>query len=335
MNSKIGALAALAIGLVFACPMCFVSADVSAEDDATEFVLGAVGDIATTQLPHSNLNRNQYDDVARLATDMGLDGLLTVGDAQHNDGTYEDYMAYFDLYFSTLHDTIYPTIGNHDYSMSDSAEGYFTYFADRVNALVGDDDERLRWGYYSFDMGSWHIVCLNSILGHPWWYWGWNDTSPGPAEAQLAWLDEDLAAHDGDSTGTIVFFHHPRYDWESYYTSQSWGLDEMLYLTPYWEVMYEHGVDLVLGGHNHNYMRWAPQDAYGNYDPAGPRQLIVGTGGSYFWGFKHNPWPANLEFGVDDSFGILKLKLRDGSYDFEFVSTEGKVLDGMYDQVCH
>lgn len=289
------------------------------------YTIGAVGDIAMEQFPHNNPRRCQYDDVSVLLQSLDLDAFLMLGDGQHNVGSLENYMAYYDPYFGPMMGITYPALGNHDYYDSPTAEGYFAYFHDRLAEITADTNG-LRWGYYSFDLGTWHIICLNSRLGHPWGI-PWSPDSPGPAELQFEWLKADLASHPNKRySGTIVYLHHPYYDWETYWTAE-WFSDEFTWQLPIWELLYRSGVDLVLGGHNHNYQRWAPQDPYGNYDPKGVRQIVAGTGGAYLWAFNHPPRPENLLAAIDFAFGAVVLTLRDGSYDIRFISVDGTVLD--------
>lgn len=297
------------------------------------FRIGAAGDIGMDQLPHNNWRRVQYDDVSDLLLSMGLDGFLMLGDGQHNWGTLEEYRTYYDPYFGRLMGITYPALGNHDYYKSDVAEGYFTYFHDRL-VEIATDPVGLEYGFYSFDLGTWHIVALNSRLGHTWGI-PWSPENPGPAEWQFNWLAKDLASHPYTKyTGTIVFLHHPYYDWETYWTAE-WYPDESTWQLPIWQLLYANHVELVLSGHNHNYQRWAPQDPYGNADPNGIRQIVAGTGGAYLWAFNHPPRPANLLTAIDTDFGAMRLTLRDGSYDIEFVSIGGEVLDSEMGVAVH
>jgi len=299
----------------------------------TVYRLAAAGDIGMDTFPGNNPSRCQYDDVANLISGMGVDGFLMLGDGQHNWGTLEEYQTYYDTYFGDMMDMTYPAVGNHDYYKSSTAEGFFTYFNDRLVQLC-TDEKGLQYGYYSFDLGSWHIIALNSRLGHTWGI-PWSPDDPGPAEWQFEWLESDLAKHPNKKySGTIVIMHHPYYDWEPYWTAE-WAPDEYTWQLPIWELLYKSKVDLVLSGHNHNYQRWLPQDPYGNYDANGIRMIVAGTGGAYNWAFNHPPQPANMVVGIDDSFGALKLTLRDGSYDIEFVSTGGLVLDSEMNVLCN
>lgn len=285
------------------------------------YVIGAAGDICGTHLAWNNPQRHQYDNVADLLMSMGLDKFLMLGDAQHEDGLLQDYYTYYDSEFGKLLPITAPVPGNHDYYWDGWAEnnyhsasngsGYFGYFGEIAYPP---------YGFYSFDLGSWHFIALNSPLVFDYDY-----TVPGnPGYIQWTWLQEDLMAHPNSKCpGTIVYFHHPLYDWETP-NSPQWTSPE---LKPIWDLLYKSGVDIVLNGHSHTYQRWAPQDAYGNYKADGVKEFIVGTGGYYMNNLGHNPVPANFEWGQDYAFGALKLTLKSASYGYEFVSIDGKVLD--------
>lgn len=167
------------------------------------FVVGAAGDVAGDHLPGRNRHRGRFDDVADLALSLGLDRFLMLGDGQHNFGELEDYLAFYDPVFGRLNDIVAPVTGNHDYYRSTAAEGYFAYFG----ALA-----RPPLGYYSFDLGGWHLIALNSQLFHPQLdsnaSWGGIYFGPGTPEyeAQMTWLRDDLARTR--STRIIAFWHH-------------------------------------------------------------------------------------------------------------------------------
>ncbi len=317
--------------------------------EPTSYTVFAVGDIGLDQLPRENTNRYQYDKVAQLILDNDPDNFLMLGDGQHNDGEIEDYMAYYHTFFEPLKDITYPVTGNHDYYVSDTADGYFEYFGELENCAVPDlvlqeTYEEVNLGYYSFDIGTWHIIALNSYLPHQCSLD--DDLMPEEGSAALVqydWLKEDLAKHSGDEyTGTIALMHHPLYDWELYYKCEWINWFDLSTQVHMWELFFEYGVEMVLSGHNHNYQRWAPQDSYGNYNPDGVRQFVVGTGGAYLWHFppeipldKVADYPHgipvetlnNLEHWEGDYFGALDLTLNEDGYEFAFVTVDGITLD--------
>lgn len=325
------------------------SLEADQEPDPLSYTVFAVGDIGLDQLPRPNENRYQYDKVAQLIFDSDPDAFLMLGDGQHNDGELEDYLSFYDTYFNKLKDLTYPVTGNHDYYVSEVAEGYFDYFGDPAYCdnydlvLQNHDSLGNPPGYYSFDIGTWHMVALNSYLSHQCTLT--EDLLPPegtPAWIQYQWLKEDLEAHKDGYTGTIAIMHHPLYDWELYYRCEWIAWFDLSTQVHLWELFHEYGVDLVLSGHNHNYQRWGPQDPFGVYDPDGTRQIVAGTGGAYLsllppsvsldcagdypYGIAQETL-ENLEYCDDDHFGALRLILSDTGCEYAFVTVDGDVLD--------
>jgi 3',5'-cyclic AMP phosphodiesterase CpdA len=152
-------------------------------------------------------------------------------------------------------------------------------------------------GYYSFDVGSWHIVSLNSNI----------DMAKG--SVQEAWLRADLAAASSKKC-TLAYWHHPRFS-----SSSTHGDDPRS--SNIWRTLLEFGADVVLVGHDHTYERFAPQDADANAAPRGIRQFVIGTGGASLYQFG-TPRP-NSEVRGAGSFGVAKFVLDDGRYSWEFL----------------
>jgi len=321
-----------------------------ASDEERTYTVFAVGDIGLDQLPRPNVNRYQYDKVANLILENDPDAFLMLGDGQHNNGLLEDYLSYYDTAFRPLGGITYPVTGNHDYYVLDDAEGYFDYFGNPEYCakwelvLQYDFPDGMHLGYYSFDIGTWHIVALNSHLSHLDFVEGQIDPVDGtPSYQQWKWLEDDLASHSEGYTGTIAMMHHPLFDWELYYRCEwiSWfDLSTQIHL---WNVFEEFDVDMVLSGHNHNYQRWAPQTPLGVYDADGIREFVVGTGGAYLSGLPTSTtsmdsagdYPygiplstlENLEYAEDEYFGALKLTLDDTGCEYAFISVDGDVID--------
>ena len=321
-----------------------------AQGDVDRHVLFAVGDIGLDQLPRENDNRYQYDKVAELIYGSNPEAFLMLGDGQHNDGELVDYLSYYDSAFNVLKDVVYPATGNHDYYVSDYAEGYFAYFGDEEYCAHYDlvtmysDLEGNPLGYYSFDIGSWHIIVLNSHLANLCEFG--EDGLPvegSGARMQYEWLKADLESHPDELyPGTIVTMHHPLYDWELYYRCEWINWFDLLPRQHIWELLCEYDVEMVLSGHNHNYQRWAPQDAYGNYDPDGIREFVVGTGGAYLSKLPNDisldcagDYPyglsadtiSNLEFCADEYFGAMELVLTESSCEYTFMTVDGDIVD--------
>ncbi|MGQ0798186.1 MAG: metallophosphoesterase family protein [Methanobacteriota archaeon] len=298
------------------------SATVRAAPPSRSFTIAAVGDIACAQDSGNNLQVCQYDDVAALVASLGVDRFLVPGDVQYESGEYENFLRFYDPTFGPLKPITAPSPGNHDYGTSGAA-GYFAYFEDVLEAYgptAGSPH-----GYYSFDLGSWHIISLNSQrcrVGFPVPV----ESNCGPGSAMHEWLRQDLRRHPNNRFPcTIAYWHHPLFDWETYENADWFPTWDTGPQKPLWDLLYANSADVVLVGHAHNYQRWAPQDPEGNADPEkGLTQFVVGTGGRSLTSLGHPPVPANLVAAQDDAFGVLRMTLGDGTYAFEFLAAGGQ-----------
>ena len=219
--------------------------------------------------------------------------VLTLGDNVYPSGSDATYATCYETAWGAFKDRTRPAIGNHDIE-ADGGAAYFRYFG----AAAGAAGE----GWYSFDLGAWHVVALNSNCGA----FGCGAGSP-----QHDWLVADLAASDAECT--LAYWHHPRF------SSGPHGDDGSV--ADLWRALDEADADLALVGHDHLYERFAAQTADGAADPDGLRQITVGTGGAGLYGSERVA--PNSELIIDDAFGVLVLTLRADSYDWSFVRTDG------------
>jgi len=230
--------------------------------------------------------------------------VFTAGDNAYPDGSDSDYAQCYDPSWGRHKARTRPAPGNHDYNTS-GASGYYGYFG----SLAGQSGV----GYYSYDLGAWHIVSLNS------------NVSMSPGSAQETWLRADLAA--STKRCTIAYWHHPRFSSGSNHGSstQSAGV---------FQALYDAGAEIVIVGHDHEYERFAPQTPNGASNPAaGIRQFVVGTGGAGLYSFA-TPLP-NSEVRDATSHGVLKLTLSDGSYTWEFIPVAGDSFTDSGSGTCH
>ncbi|CAN5302131.1 hypothetical protein BH24ACT17_BH24ACT17_00630 [soil metagenome] len=241
----------------------------------------------------------------------GLEGtVLTLGDNTYPDGSAENYDECYEPTWGQFKERTRPAPGNHEYETG-GASAYFDYFG----KAAGDPDK----GYYSYDLGSWHVVALNSNCGE-------GELRCGPGSPQVRWLKEDLAANDEEAC-TLAYFHHPLFASGSYRP----GIARVGRL---WETLYAAGVDVVLNGHDHNYQRFAPQDPWGRANPEGGiRQFVVGTGGRSL--YEISVPIANTKVHNDDAYGVLKLTLHPKKYEWEFVPVEGETFSDSGGSRCH
>jgi len=268
-------------------------------------VLLAAGDIADCRSPGDETTA----DLIRT-----LPGTIaTLGDNVYRSGSAQQYTDCYDPTWGTEKARTRPAAGNHDYGTPD-ARGYFDYFG----AAAGDRGE----GYYSYDLGAWHVVTLNSQCWDP------KADNPylhecDPGSPQEQWLRADLAQHQ--SRCTLAVWHHPLF---------SSGIEARNdHVRPLFQALYENGVDLLLTGHDHGYERFAPMDAAGNRDgAAGVRQLVVGTGGKNHQ--QNRAAQPNSEVRNVTDFGVLEVQLRPTAYRWEFVAEGSRVLDAGANS-CH
>jgi 3',5'-cyclic AMP phosphodiesterase CpdA len=304
--------------LVVVAASCAERPSSDAEQGGTP-VIAAVGDIACKSLPSEHERRCRYNRVAEAIREIEPDAFLALGDIQYLHGAYDDFLAYYDRYFADLKPITYPVPGNHEtYTLY--SEGYYEYFGDRAHPPGG---------WYSFDLGTWHLVALNSQLckGSTWTpdlgQRAPITTSPaidkgcGPGTPEYEWLKKDLVTHP--AACTLAYMHHPLFGTEPYPEGVF-----LFQLQPLYELLDDQGVDVVLAGHEHNYQRFAPMDAFGRPDPDGVRLFIVGTGGDTYGDLPGGEFAANREAAQDRSFGFLRMVLQDGEYDFEFVTAPGE-----------
>jgi hypothetical protein len=251
-------------------------------------VLVGAGDIAGCNTTGDEATANLLD---------GIPGtVFTTGDNAYEDGTSAEFANCYDPTWGHHKARTYPSVGNHEYYTA-GASGYFGYFG----AAAGDPDK----GYYSYDLGSWHVVVLNSNCAAV--------GGCGAGSPQERWLREDLKAHRAASC-TAAYFHHPRFSSGNHGNQPAVG--------PFWEALHDTGADVVLSGHAHSYERFAAQDPNGQADPAqGIRQFVVGTGGKSLNSF--GTVQPNSEARIADTFGVLKLTLHIDGYDWEFVPVSG------------
>jgi hypothetical protein len=267
----------------------------------------AMGDNA-----YPRANRNQY---ANCYDNYNLD----VGWSTYNPSR-PDWWGNDDYIKLTM-----PVLGNHEYMNSDDpaikSKPYFDYFSAQngfqppaapvPNAPNNNHGLTFGEGYYSYDLGSWHIVALNSNCDK---VGGCDASSP-----QGQWLQRDLAAaaNTPNNQCTLAYFHHPLY-------ATANGTNT-LNVKPLWDMLYAKGADVILSGHAHRYERHAPMTPEGLVDPTnGIRQFVVGTGGEPGGSvIDPNQVPKDVLEKVVLEFGVIKVDLDAGSYRWEFIAVDG------------
>ena len=234
--------------------------------------------------------------------------VFTAGDNAYEEGTAEQFAKCYDPTWGRHKARTRPSVGNHEFH-SGGATPYFNYFG----AVAGDPKK----GFYSYELGTWHIIVLNSECQEI------GGCQSGSVEEQ--WLSEDLREHP--SVCTLAYWHKPLFS-----SGAKHGNDPEI--KPFWNDLYAARVAVVINGHDHDYERFAPQDPDGKADGShGIREFVVGTGGK-----NHRPFAApkaNSELRNADTFGVLKLALRPHGYDWQFIPEPGKSFTDSGSDQCH
>ena len=233
--------------------------------------------------------------------------VMAVGDLAYPDGTKSNFDCY-DKTWGRVKSRTRPAVGNHEFHSADAAF-YFSYFGD----VAGSYKE----GFYSYELGTWHIVVLNSECAEV------GGCNAGSREEK--WLRADLAAHP--AACTLAYFHKPLFS-----SGDKHGDDPEL--KPIWQALYDGNADIVVNGHDHDYERFAPQDPDGKPDDRrGIREFVAGTGGKNLRPF--GTTKPNSEVRDMTAFGVLKLTLRPKAYDWQFIPVAGKSFTDSGSGTCH
>lgn len=235
--------------------------------------------------------------------------VAAIGDLALENGSAADFADCYAKTWGLFKSRTRPVPGNHEFH-SGGATPYFQYFG----SLAGDPTK----GYYSYDLGAWHIVALNGEckdLG---------GCQAGSAEEK--WLRADLKAHP--AACTLAYWHEPLF------SSGAKHGDNPAY-RDFWRDLYAANATIVLNGHDHDYERFAPQTPDGRSDPKrGIREFVVGTGGNHERAFATVPQP-NSQVRITGTFGVLKLMLHPDGYDWQFIPQAGKTLHDSGTGQCH
>jgi hypothetical protein len=273
---------------------------------AADPLLAAAGDIACTPGATSDGTHCQQLQTANLALASHPDAVAILGDNQYESGSLAEFTGSFDPTWGRFRSLIRPVPGNHEYQTAGAA-GYFGYFG----AAAGSSSTP----YYSYDLGKWHLLALNSNCGDAPSECG-NFLKGRVSSDEVAWLESDLNAHPG--VCTLAYWHHPLFG------SGSVGSSPRVQLL--WNVLFQHRGDVVLNGHQHDYERFGLQNPVGQATPLGLREFVVGTGGDDHH-LVSGSRAANSQFYDGDDFGVLLLRLHESSYDWAFERVDGVALD--------
>lgn len=239
--------------------------------------------------------RSMSKKVTDLIASWNPDLLLYAGDV-YEEGTPTEFLNWYGRNgsrWSRFRSITNPAVGNHEYR-TPGAAGYFDYWGNPPH-------------HYSYDAGGWHFISLDSTFEY-------GQTASGTP--QYEWLRNDLL--DNPSSCTIAYFHHPPFSLGDKVVSDR--------LMPIWSLLAKKGVDIVVTGHEHNYIRWKPMDANGHVDPNGATAFVVGTGGHFMYPQLQTDPRVAKRYAW--KYGALRLGLSDGEATFTFVGSDDSELDG-------
>ncbi|GAB3957163.1 hypothetical protein GCM10027614_71860 [Micromonospora vulcania] len=258
-------------------------------------VLVGVGDIANSA----------SGDTATAALLDGISGtVFTTGDNVYPNGTASEFASYYAPTWGRHLARTRPSPGNHDYNTS-GATGYYNYFGTQAGPSGR--------GYYSYDLGNWHVVSLNSNI------------SMSAGSTQEQWLRADLAA--SSKPCTLAYWHHPLYTSSSNHAPST-------STRPLYQALYDYNADVVVWGHNHVYERFGPMNPAGASDSSrGMRSFVAGMGGADHYNF--GTIQPNSEARNNSAFGVLKFTLHANTYDWQFVPVAGQTYNDSGTGNCH
>jgi hypothetical protein len=292
------AFLAVAAALVLAA--CGSSHD---QRSASAPLIAAAGDIACEPGGLVTPTTCQQRATSDLLVRQPLSAVLTLGDEQYVEGRLSAFRKSYAPTWGRRLSITHPAPGNHEHLSGGG--GFYAYFGKAAGSPSHP--------YYSFDIGAWHVIALDSDCA---------DAGCGKGSPQERWLAADLRAHH--TRCTLAFWHEPRFS--------SGGHGSHVEYAQFWRDLFDAGADVVLNGHDHDYERFAPQTPMGRADPHGIREFVVGTGGKdlrFFHVIK-----ANSQVRAS-SFGVLELRLLPAGYSWRFVSISGSTFRDRGSGRCH
>jgi hypothetical protein len=298
MSKTFLVVGSIASAMLLACMAALLTAAPGVSQTKTVTLVGA-GDIARCD------DRSDRNTARLLGKTRGT--VFTLGDNAYPDGTHAQFRNCYGPTWGKYKKRTKPAVGNHEYG-TPGASGYFRYFGARVG--------KPGRGYYSYDRGRWHIIALNSNC---------EEVACGADSRQGRWLRRDLRKHRAKCT--LAYFHHPL-------RASGRGYDSPERVRRFWRILNKRDADVILSGHAHRYERYAPMTPRGKRSDRGIRQFIVGTGGAP-GGAQKGPNDPRMQVKKIDTPGVLKLRLKSGSYRWKFVPVAERTFTDSGKARCH
>ncbi|MEU5809212.1 RICIN domain-containing protein [Streptomyces sp. NPDC047718] len=244
---------------------------------------------------------------ASVVSAMAPAAVITAGDNAYESGTLSEFNGSYDKNWGKFNSIVHPAPGNHEYKTS-GAKGYFDYYQGK-GVRTGDRDK----GYYSVDVGDWHLVSLNSNI------------STGVGSAQEKWLRADLAA--STKPCTLAYWHHARFSSGDHGDSSG--------TAPLMKALTDFKADVAVWGHDHHYERFAPAMADGTRDTVnGMRSFVIGTGGRALYSTRSTSVGPSEVFN-NNTYGVGQFDLTSTGYSFAFKQVAGRTFTDSVSGTCH
>ncbi len=259
--------------------------------------IAAVGDIACEVGAEVTVGTCKQKQVAGAITRAKPDSVWLLGDIQYLNGELSQFRAKFGKDFAALRNRWRPAPGNHEYATT-NASGYYQFFGKAAGPY--------QRGFYSFDIGKWHVVSLNANC---------DKIDCSNTSFQAKWLRNDLKKNS--KRCTAAYWHQPLFS-----SGKEHGNDPTV--RPLWQILQSHHADLVLNGHDHDFEVFGRQDANAKRDPNGMIEIVAGTGGKSWYQFA--TVQPNSKVRIGNTFGFLSLTLNPRSFDRRYINTDSKVL---------
>jgi len=336
MKKPVLLFTSMALAVLLACTTAVLTAVPVVGQTTTTVTLVGAGDIASCSYGRDEATAKVVANVSGTVFTLG-DNVYPTGTANQFANCYDNYRlsdgSRYDssrnAWWGQFKGRTMPTPGNHEYLNSTDptlkSKPYFDYFGARNGfklpaAPVPSPGLTKGKGYYSYNLGSWHIVALNSNCDY---------VSCGSKSAQAQWLRNNLANHPAECT--LAYFHHPLFVSTGAATTE---------VRPFWNILHNHNADVILSGHAHYYERFAPQLPDGTRDSSGIREFVVGTGGAPPENPMTSPRATNSVIDSEKSpgvtaYGVLRLRLSAGSYAWKFLPVAGETFTDSGTGKCH
>lgn len=266
----------------------------AAADEPTKFLF--IGDSQADSQAGFALWGNTLNKAVEYMPDADM--LVHAGDMVDKGFEQEQWNWWFEAaQDNLLNTTLVPIIGNHEVNGTNGNGDYSAQFHNPQNGSAAVKNTS-----FSFDVKDTHFVVLNTEYGDLF-------------DAQARWLDEDLS--HTDKKWKVVFFHQGPYG--SMYANQN--------VQAKWVPVFDkHGVDLVMNGHDHIYLRTYPMKG-GAIVPEGEgtRYVIGGSSGPKFYALTEYFWQEKIDDNQEQIFTAVEI--TDNEISMVARTTDGREVD--------